>query len=649
MPCRSPLYPGMSPAWQFRHQYRGSGSTWEDLSTSNLSDTLPSLLLQATADPFAQLPGSALSLILQFVPLQQRLTQCALVCSSWSAAAVLATVCVEHKLQGTAIQSCEAWLQQYGKQLQSLALAAASYTCNTPQLQLPWAELKRLQKLHLSKYRLQLPAGTAEACTTTRSPNSGSAALQELALHDCTLSSASCLLQLGHGQKHLTRLGLDRPFMRGLEHAKTDVRYRAVLKQLQAVMEALLQQLPQLSVLQLKHIDIGPAAVQHLSAMTRLQDLTLHLGHSMDGSCLRVLPSSLTRLAVEGRMYAKRGAVELELEMTPLPRQFEHLSALQHMQLTDCGIPPSLLGTVTQLSYLHLSGCKVLPVGPDDLQDIRRTAALLEALPKFTRLQHLHLGLMNFDTTSQAPESFAALTAPPQLTALILWPEVGQPLPVGVVHKSMFTKGRVMPRLKHLTIATCQDIAPWAHAGVHRNKESCIGTQDLTAIFNCCPNLESLDLSDTFDSDADLSVLLRLPQSCTELSVSQPQPKSDSVPVLRQLTQLKDLDWREYPGLNPLSLQQLTALHGLSCLRVLTCFSLGNQAEFGQYKRSDNFFSFCESADKVGFCTGLPPALACQHCLLRLLALGFVCEERVVLCTRRAGGCFAQLQLCSAA
>lgn len=56
-----------------------------------------------------------------------------------------------------------------------------------------------------------------------------------------------------------------------MHHTYPFVQPSAELAQLQAAIATLLQQLPQLSLLQLSGYDVGPDAVQHLSAMTRLQ------------------------------------------------------------------------------------------------------------------------------------------------------------------------------------------------------------------------------------------------------------------------------------------------------------------------------------------------------------------------------------------
>jgi hypothetical protein len=120
------------------------------------------MLLQVASSPnfAAALPEALTAQILQHVPQQQRLQQCALACKSWATAAALATVHVEQELQvqSQAIPSLERWLQKYAGHLESLQLSHSRRGSDVDyELQLPWSKLAKLQRLQLEFFKLQLP------------------------------------------------------------------------------------------------------------------------------------------------------------------------------------------------------------------------------------------------------------------------------------------------------------------------------------------------------------------------------------------------------------------------------------------------------------------------------------------------------------
>lgn len=127
-----------------------------------------------------QMPSSAPDLpvlvaaaILAQVPQQQRLTQCALVCTMWAAAAALATVHVKQNVKSGkahAVAALAAWLQKHAGQLLSLQLSADRF-CGQHMLQLPLHKLTQLQLLKLVRVNLRLPgedsSSISQAADTT--------------------------------------------------------------------------------------------------------------------------------------------------------------------------------------------------------------------------------------------------------------------------------------------------------------------------------------------------------------------------------------------------------------------------------------------------------------------------------------------------
>jgi hypothetical protein len=138
---------------------------------------------------------------------------------------------------------------------------------------------------------------------------------------------------------------------------------------------------------------------------------------------LQYLPSSITQLSLlDCRDYG---------QLPPsLPPRLQQLTGLLHLNLFSCSLPPTLLASVTQLQSLTLEGGMLLPIAfqDDDGPDVG-TLALLDVLPKLTRLQELHLQAANLDDTGIAPQRFAALTASSHLTRLVVHSDNGAPLP----------------------------------------------------------------------------------------------------------------------------------------------------------------------------------------------------------------------------
>lgn len=294
---------------------------------------------------------------------------------------------------------------------------------------------------------------------------------------------------------------------------------------------------------------VNDAALQHLAAMPGLQLVSLSRVECAPECGLRHLPPSITQLRYRNGHS--------------LPPRLQQLTGLLSLELEFCNVPPTLLGSVTQLQALKLDGCWLLPSN-SDVEDPYRdeTQALVGVLPALSRLQDPTLVFRARMEFTDPLHRFDVLTASSRLTRLVVGSPFGStPLPAGAVQQ-MFPVHQQQPQLQ------CLDISPAAW-----NYESdyfgpwCLDSAGLTRISSCCPGLRQLNITRTVHPDADLSGLLQLPSSCTSLSVGGAAFTEAATATLVQLTQLRDLSWRYTRGLTVTGLEQLTALD-LNRLRV---------------------------------------------------------------------------------
>lgn len=368
--------------------------------------------------------------------------------------------------------------------------------------------------------------------------------LQHLQLRGVWLESVTSLLQLTAAPQ-LTSLALRLDNFADLEelysgpHKNTE----AAVRQLAAAVPAMLQRLPRLVVLELPGMPFTDVAVQQLAAMQGLRQVSLsHMQHAL--ACdLQRLPSSITRLWYYNEDFSVREP--------GLPPQLQQLTGLLQLTLLHCALPPTLLGSVTQLQILHMAYATPLPNG-----DAEGAEALLAVLSKLARLQDLDLESVKWDPVGIAPQRFSALTASSHLTRLAVESYSTAPLPEGAV-RHLFPMHRRQPQLRHLQVR----ILYWFST---RNRtdiaSGCIDSADLASIVSCCPALQHLDIACTVQPGADLSVLLQLPDSCTSLAVGDAAFSDAAAATVAQLTQLKHLSWCCSQQLTDTGLEQLTAL-----------------------------------------------------------------------------------------
>jgi hypothetical protein len=322
------------------------------------------------------------------------------------------------------------------------------------------------------------------------------------------------------------------------------------VQQLAAAAPAMLQRLPRLVVLELPGTPLSDEALQQLASMQGLRQVTLSREQHAAACDLQLLPSSITQLCCK-----TSGDGE---EKASLPPQLQQFTGLLNLQLGYCLLPPTLLGSVTQLQALRLEFCTLLPLDLEDEIETEGTAALLDTLPKLKHLQHLDLQDIALDTTGTSPQRFTALTASSHLTRLVV-ESYHAPLPEGAV-QHMFPAHHQQLQLRWLSIST----------ELSYTNEWCIDSAALSSIISCCPALQHLDVTCTVQPGSDPSVLLRLPDSCTSLLVGGAAFSDAAAATVAQLTKLKHLSWQDSRQLTDTGLHQLTALD-LDSLVVSFC------------------------------------------------------------------------------
>jgi hypothetical protein len=505
--------------------------------------------------------------ILSRVPLSERLTQCALVCRSWASAAALATEHVRVKLRADTLPAFQSWMQLHAAQLLSLQLTASGSLWPSKELrvlQLPLQDFSQLQQLELDYFRLCLPCNEVSSRTSRTSRRAAQTALmpslQQLKLVDVELANIRSLLQLTWAPQ-LTSLEVSGLMVKGLKYSSPCAEHKnkaAAVQQVAQAFESMLAQLPRLSVLEVPGLPVSKAAAQAMGRLQGLQQLGYaHLTH-MPLLDLQLLPSSITQLSLDGN------SVKHFDDSTTLPQQLpQQLTGLLRLELEWCRVPATVFGSITQLQALHLNSCRVLPLSLGGEFDHEGLPALLDALPKLTCLQDFELYRISPDEAIINLQRFSALTASSHLTRLVLGREQDQPLPEAAALQHMFPAGRPALQLRELSITP---------GGPGPFDEWCIDTAGLRAIARSCPALQRLDIAEAVEPDTDLSALLQLPQSCTSLEVGGDTFDDEAAAVVAQLTQLRDLTWRDADTFTDRGLQQLTALD-LDSLFVEDCRS----------------------------------------------------------------------------
>lgn len=499
----------------------------------------------------AVLPVAVVANILQHVPQNQRLSSCALVCSSWATAAAAATTQLRRdtQLPLAKLSALGKWLEQHAKQMVSLDLSLYSAQVTGVPLQLPYHDLVQLTRLHLIGDFLHLPDVKADTAA------SGSIqpllpTLHELLLGGCRLKST----------QELRRLTCLRS-VTSLDLRDIDLAFAGQLpvQQLSAAVSELLQNMTQLEELHCSSLLLDDTALQHVSALQCLQTCSVHtMGYgilSKTEDFLAALPRSLQELELsEG--YTIPYDEEDQARPAGLPRQLHQLTELQRLFLSNTEVYPSAVASMTRLHALQVDQCQLLPNNQDSV------TAFLAAVGRMQQLETLVVRDCNICLADVEAEAFSAVTASSALQALELVVEDRAVLPAGAAHY-MFQPKKPLLHLSHLTLYTSS-----ADDYTMDEAASCGMTgAEVQMLIKGCPALEVLSLCNVVRPGADVGdLLLQLPPSCTSLSMGGTAFGDAAAAAVKQLTQLKRLAWRYSPRLTDLGLEQLTALSRLTDL-----------------------------------------------------------------------------------
>jgi hypothetical protein len=423
-------------------------------------------------------PLAVLARVLEHVPTQQRLSQCALVCQHFAAAAAIATNSISicnrrrcygssctgrHRLPDSKLPALQAWTQQHAGQLVSISF------CGKHQLQLPCADLLQLTSLELAGQMLLLQdsvnmhaadststgaagmllrSGRTKSVTGPARQRPASAEgqrsntvmqqllpkLQRLELSECKLGGEQQLQQLST-LTSLTSLKLGSMTLAG--PTAQPINAQQAEQQEQALSIALSTLLPHLKRLvelrlgvHLAGTGLGRVTLQ-LGRLPQLRSVHVSIpdGAAPTDKLMAYLPSGLTRLSV---WDSRRGPDTFDLFMggmappvpiASLPRQLPQLSTLQELELGGAVLYPSLLSDMPHLRRLEVNPRKLLP-GGDAAADRTAAGALLAACGGLQHLTQLHIWCNPIDIDCDQnlnagdPAAYTALTASTALHSL---------------------------------------------------------------------------------------------------------------------------------------------------------------------------------------------------------------------------------------
>ena len=310
-----------------------------------------------------ELPDAAVACILHHVPLQHRLSCCALVCRAWAAAAVAVPAVIDVDFTSSERSGqVQHWLAKHGGAVAGLTGAGTQggdVHLSHP-LQLPVQKFTQLRSLTLSYLKVELPlqgvstdssAGTLSGSALTGASSStasslGSAAtaatspialpqLQELKLLKCQLS-AQLLSQL------LSATAVSKLHwweLNPLSESAAAWSWEASSAQGPPTIWQQLQLLPKLSELQLVHGSLETVDVAPVSNLQHLQHLCLQL-QDHDNAAFLGLQSDAVR-------FAPRADLSAELCLARLAGLHSFYGERVRMQ-------PSMLRSLTELQVLRL-------------------------------------------------------------------------------------------------------------------------------------------------------------------------------------------------------------------------------------------------------------------------------------------------------
>jgi len=445
-----------------------------------------------TADlQLLDLPASVLIIILQDVPIHQRLGVCTRVCHAFYTAAVAATnsISITRMRSQAQCDNVVKWLQLHGGGVTCLDIQDGGGFC------LACRPCPALEDLNLCSLSVQ--PGFVSACTC----------LTRLLLTGCRLQSSPHASSSAAGGNPLIQLSV----LCSLQHLELDNVRSPPATSCCDFPGSLLSQLVQLTCLNLWDKQVqSDAALQHLSAMSALQHLELNLE---GGGRQKPTAAALTGLQQLPQLTAlKLSSVPWAINLHTMPA-FTVLTALRVLQLQGSpSVDPAVLATISQLQHLDLA-CW-------DPWDAEGSAAMLAAVGQQHELIQLKICSHSRWSVPSAA-AYSALTASSHLQCLQLG---GAEFPAGA-WQQMFPLTRCLPELSQLFLYSLEGpVQPVSQA-------------DIQAMVSCCPGLVSLQLIQKLavSSATPLQQLTGLTtlKLCTSFQ--------DSTPSIAKLTGLQEL------------------------------------------------------------------------------------------------------------
>jgi len=499
-----------------------------------MSATAKPITITADPTPCTQLldvPVALLTIVLQLVPVPDRLGVCTRVCRSFHAAAVAATNSINTKSTRSQAQCDDAveWLKRHGSGIIAFKARGQAPACQPSLASLPCPLLR-----DLDLYRLSLQPGFFSTCT----------GLTRLLLNSCCVEDIP----------HATSSASGNPLMQlsvlsSLQHMHLTFMHAGCSGAFLELPSTLLSHLVQLTHLRLgdSQAVLSDAALQHVSALSALQHLNLYLGTIRYGGGLQRLPAAaLTGLQHLQHLTALRlSNMPWAINLHSIPAMTV-LTAMRVLQLSgSSSVDAAVLTGSSQLQELALRCRKTW--------DAEGSAALLAAVGQQAQLTRLELLLYGRTWRPPSAAAYSALTASSHLQQLEIQ---GCELPA-CAWQQMFPPGRCLPELRRL----------WLQAEYNRGTRQQLSPADMQAMVSCCPALAYLYLG----PQVIVSTAVPLQQLTGLISLFMYAPFQDNAPSIARLTDLQSLHLQAREAgerVTVSGLMQLTVLQQLESIHV---------------------------------------------------------------------------------